>query len=73
MTLGNETITDNSSVFCTANYDNASSVIMWATFNGVMGKNSRLEPLKTTTTTTTITTTTIVTITNNGNVLHESS
>ena len=59
MTLGNVTIKDYSSFFCTNEFDYASSVVMWATYNGVKGKNSLVVPLQIiprTTTTATFTT-----------------
>ena len=66
MTLGIETIRGNTSFACVDNYDNATSVIMWATFNGSRGTNSKIVPRQTTTTTTTTTTPTIVANTNEG-------
>ena len=58
MTLGVKTITGNNSFFCTDDFDNVSSVIMWATFKNETGFKSREVPLQTTTTTTTTATTT---------------
>ena len=63
--LGNKT--SNSTFICDTDYGNATSVIMWATFNGFRGKDSEVKPLETTTTTTTTATSTIVTSTNKGN------
>ena len=60
VTLGIETINDYSSVFCTNDYGYASSVVMWATFNGVKGKSSLVVPLQMTPRTTATTTLTTV-------------
>ena len=57
-TLDVKTVTGNNSFFCTDNYDNVSSMIVWATFKNETGVKSRVVPLQTTTTTTATTTTT---------------
>ena len=67
VTLGVQTIMDNSSSFCTDHYDNVPSVIMWATFKNETGFKSRLVFLQTTTTTTT----TATTPSGKGNTLHK--
>ena len=65
--LGNKA--SNRSPVCDTDYGNATSVIMWATFNGFRGSDSEVETLKTTTTTTTAATLTTFTFTNRGNIL----
>ena len=67
MTLGNKTISNNKNSVCADEYGSASSVIMYVTFNGVIGKNSVVVPFQTTTTTTTTATTT--TATSTGSIL----
>ena len=61
VTLDVETIMDNRTFFCTDRFDNASSVIMWATFKNETGNKSSVVSLQTTTTTTTTTTNTVTT------------
>ena len=69
--LGNVTIMDNNGLFCTNNFTNASSVIMWATFNDTKGDNSEQIFRETTTTTTKTTTTTRVITPTEGKNLFE--
>ena len=59
--LGKVTIMGNINSFCTNNFISASSVIIWATFNGTKESDSGPTFLKTVTTTTTTTTAIIVT------------
>ena len=58
MSLDIETIMGSRTCFCTDRFDNASSVIMWATFRNETGNKSSVVSLQTTTTTTTTTTVT---------------
>ena len=70
--LGNETgITGNRTFFCANEYDNASSVIIWATFNNRSGDYSLPVALETTTTTTTTSSPTTATTFSTGNILYE--
>ena len=57
--------TSNSTFLCDTDYGNATSVVMWATFNGFRGVKSEVT-LKTTTTSTTTATSTTVTSTSKG-------
>ena len=40
--------TSNSTFICNTDYGNATSVIMWATFNTFRGNDSEVKPLETT-------------------------
>ena len=70
--LGNKTgIAGNQTYFCTIEYGNASSVIIWATFNNITGDYSLAVPLGTTTTTATSPTSAAVTTSSKGNTIYE--
>lgn len=66
VSVGVRTVMDSSGVFCTEEFDSASSVIMWATFKNESGINSSVVFLQTTTTTTTTATTP-----SEGNILYK--
>lgn len=46
VTLSNKTIMDDNTFFYTNNFNNGSSVIMWATFNNIRGMTRRQIVLK---------------------------
>lgn len=70
--IGNETgIAGNRTFFCTNEYDNASSVIIWSTFNNRRGDYSLAVTLETTTTTTSTSNPTTVTTSSEGNIIYE--
>ena len=71
ISLGKVTIMDNIDSFCSNNFISASSVIIWATFNGTEGSDSGSTFLKTVTATTTTTTTIRVTTHAKGDNLFE--